>query len=525
MVFLSSKPNIELIDIIENPSDLAVASARSCYSPELIKPKDVGIKKGETREHWDRLRIQLYNAEHHTPFGHAHLVFGISGVSRLLIWSLFHDQPFHNSNQDSQRFDRKYRKMTLDDFVIPDFRNNDLNLVYKETLEFQLLVDNGLFEMLKPTVEQKYYRLFPKDKGTEEGDREVNRKTQEITRYVLPIATKSHLYHTINTLTLQRYYYCAEMCDVSEEARIVVNEMINEAKKFDPNILMVKNSIKFEDTLEHRLIEKYKGDKIDFHRNRKFVEEFDESLKDHISKLIDHPNNPYRILGDSLRTEFGLTEQELSDEEAVYLLLNPAKDPYLLGPLNITMMSKITRALNNVYYTFKKKLSHSADSQDQRHRGVLGSRPFIMQHYFGEPDYIIPDLIKDDEKALSTYKATMKLIFNNINYLLENNANSQYVAYLLPNAYPIRFIESGSLLHLRKKFVERLCYNAQKEIWQATSDEVDQITKVHPLIGKWFGAPCDIAYKADSRRNCPEGYHFCGEKVWLLNNEERKRII
>jgi hypothetical protein len=35
------------------------------------------------------------------------------------------------------------------------------------------------------------------------------------------------------------------------------------------------------------------------------------------------------------------------------------------------------RALQHANYTFAKKISHTADSQDQRHRMVPGSRPLL----------------------------------------------------------------------------------------------------------------------------------------------------
>ncbi len=37
------------------------------------------------------------------------------------------------------------------------------------------------------------------------------------------------------------------------------------------------------------------------------------------------------------------------------------------------------RTLDHAHYTFRKKLSHSADSQDQRHRMVPGSRPLLSR--------------------------------------------------------------------------------------------------------------------------------------------------
>src|SRR5256886_11214845 len=44
---------------------------------------------------------------------------------------------------------------------------------------------------------------------------------------------------------------------------------------------------------------------------------------------------------------------------------------------NVGVHAPIMRALQHANYTFAKKISHTADSQDQRHRMVPGSRPLL----------------------------------------------------------------------------------------------------------------------------------------------------
>src|SRR3989304_4896319 len=96
---------------------------------------------------------------------------------------------------------------------------------------------------------------------------------------------------------------------------------------------------------------------------------------------------------------------------------------------------------------------------------------------------------------------------------------------LLPNAVAVRFTESGDLLNLRHKYAMRLCYNAQEEIWRASLDEVEQISKVNPAIGKYLLPPCTSRDMADVRPVCPEGERFCGVKVWRLRLRDYRRII
>ena len=70
-----------------------------------------------------------------------------------------------------------------------------------------------------------------------------------------------------------------------------------------------------------------------------------------------------------------LPEAACPDAEAIDRLLNPARNLYRLETLNIGVHAPMMRALQHANYTFAKKISHTADSQDQRHRMVPGSPP------------------------------------------------------------------------------------------------------------------------------------------------------
>ena len=67
----------------------------------------------------------------------------------------------------------------------------------------------------------------------------------------------------------------------------------------------------------------------------------------------------------------------MSDEEAIDRVLNPARNRYRLEVMNVSYHSPMMRALHHASYTFAKRLSHTADSQDQRHRMVPASRPLM----------------------------------------------------------------------------------------------------------------------------------------------------
>jgi thymidylate synthase ThyX len=165
-------------------------------------------------------------------------------------------------------------------------------------------------------------------------------------------------------------------------------------------------------------------------------------------------------------------------------------------------------------YTFRKKLSHTADSQDQRHRMTPGSRPALTAYLSEEPDYVVPMLVPEVPAASGLYRETMEETWEAINALRARGVAGEHAAYLLPNAVAIRFTESADLLNLHHKFAMRLCYNAQEEIWRASLDEALQIREINPRIGPWLLPPCTLRHLAAVRPVCPEGERFCGVTVW-----------
>ena len=172
------------------------------------------------------------------------------------------------------------------------------------------------------------------------------------------------------------------------------------------------------------------------------------------------------------------------------------------------------RALQHAHFTFAKKISHTADSQDQRHRMVPGSRPLLVLSDSREPDYITPMLIAGNPRAREIYARAMHDAWAAKNELLDRGVPREFALYLLPNAAAIRLIESGSLLHLLHKWTMRTCFNAQEEIYQASMEEVAQVRAAMPAIGRFLGPPCHLRAGV-ATPICTEGSHFCGVKVWV----------
>ena len=101
----------------------------------------------------------------------------------------------------------------------------------------------------------------------------------------------------------------------------------------------------------------------------------------------------------SIFADLGIDEMDLGalagdldqfPDEAIAKILSPAENKLFAQSLTLTTLSKSTRALSHPHYTFRKKLSHTADSQDQRHRMVPGSRPLLVLADTGSPDFVTP---------------------------------------------------------------------------------------------------------------------------------------
>jgi thymidylate synthase ThyX len=96
-------PRVKLVNAFNDPFNNAVAAARTCYSPRVVTPEDVG-KDDATRAQGQEIAQSVYRAGHHTTLQHAHFQFSLEGVSRQFLWSFLHSHPFYNSEQVSQRY-------------------------------------------------------------------------------------------------------------------------------------------------------------------------------------------------------------------------------------------------------------------------------------------------------------------------------------------------------------------------------------------------------------------------------------
>ncbi len=509
-VLASVAPSVRLVNAFAAPYDNAVATARTCYASRVVEAADVGRDADATKQR-DAIAASTYQAGHHTIWQHAHFQFVLEAVSRQLIWSFLHAHPFYNSEQVSQR----YVAVKPDRVLVPRLPDA-AERRYRATVAEQMRGYQELVQLLSEPVAAAYFAVFPARRKQAEAQRTaLRRKAQELARYCLPIATHAHLYHTVSGLTLFRYHRLAESLDVPRETRLVVEAMVAEVRRHDPRFFdQVEDPLPLGETPEHALLVRLERPALN-PEARAFCRGFDAELGARRSRLVDHTPRAEALLARAVREVVGATPETLADGAAIAALLSPAENRGLHGPLNLTSLSKLSRALVHPHYTFQKKLSHTADSQDQRHRLTPATRPVLHTHYAGgEPDVIVPALIAETPAALDRFHQVMQITWRAIDDLLADGVPAEQALYLLPNAFPIRFTESGDLAAQRHKWVTRLCFNAQEEIWRATVEEVEQVRAVHPAIGEHLGPPCAVRLAAAVRPYCPEGPRFCGVQVW-----------
>lgn len=546
--FTSKAPTVRLLteESTSNPFGLTIAAAWSCYGAKparvenvlklMDSSQDAGDElRGARRKRAQKLYRDLFEAGHHTTFQHANFVFVLDGVSRLAIWSFFHHHPFYNSEQVSQR----YREVSGKVMVTPDLSERQ-EAIYRAAIDRALDGYRNLGEMLAPDVAARYADVFParaKARGQEAERRladEVQKKTQEVARYVLPLATPAHFYHTINGLTLLRYYVLANQLDVPGEVRYLVNRMVEEVLEVDPFFLGAPDyplDLKIlaqEDTLEYETLHQL-GQNTGHGADEAFFSEFDAALNGLDSRLVHFDPNAEALLAEAVRTVLGVSAESLPDREAIARVLDPSHNAYLGHSLFLAMNSKLMQTMNHVSFTFQKRISGAEEAQNQRHRGTTSSSPVLTSHLRRDPDVIVPYDVRRVDAALEEYMATVQALWDAKNQLLDDGVEAETVLYLLPNSHRVRFYETGSLMTYYWKWVKRLCFNAQREIFESAHQETLQVAEVLPEIGRYVnGPPCVLRSNAGTRPACPEGERYCGIPVWRDYNPltlQERRVL
>lgn len=520
MTAFDPEPEVRLVNFLRDPYNTVVATARTCYSSRVVTPEDVD-RDDKARELRDRIYESIYAAGHHTTIQHPTFQFVLSNVSRQFLWSFLHAHPFYNSEQVSQR----YVEVKRGRYATPPIEG-DARARFERTADRMMRTYHDLLDDLLEAVSREYYRLYParaRDAGKWESA--IHKRVMEAARYVLPVATHAHLYHTVSGLTLHRYHRLCAQFDTPAETRAVVDRMVAEVDRFDPLFFRsIEDVVPLERTPEYACFTATRAHAPG--GASAFVAEFDADLGGLRSRLVDWKARGAETMAQAVRSVLGLSREAMSDADAIDAVLNPARNPVLSESLVLTTLSKLSRAMHHPHFTFRKKLSHTADSQDQRHRMTPGTRPILEAHYRpGRPDVVLPAVFERCPAAADKTAALFRDVWKAIDDLRADGVPFEHAAYLLPNAVAIRFEESGDLLNLHHKWTTRLCYLAQEEIWRCCLEEVRQVAEVQPLLGAHLRAPCTLRKTAGRTPYCPEGSRFCGVPVWARPLEQYERVI
>jgi thymidylate synthase ThyX len=473
MRVLSPEPEVRLVKGFDDAYRHAVAAARTCYSAGVV---DEG---GVTEQQMERIGKGCLEGGHHTVFQHACFNFAVENVSRHFAWAFLHAHPFYNSSQSSQR----YVRLKQAQVTVPPLKGSERKL-------FLNTVENAW------EVYDELTGILEKDTGGDE------KKAMEIARYVIPIAAHTSLSHTVSGITLYRLHKLSQSLPVPWETEKVVGEMVKAVG--EDFFRGVEDPVPLKKTLEYRFMQAFPGK-----GGEEYNAAFDEELEGRRSKLVSCTPDGDKLVAEGVRN---VTGREVSDEEALDWLLSPGKDEYLDSALNVSTVSPLMRAMNHCYFVFKKRISHTADSQNQRHRMTPATRSLTVAR---EPDYVTPDLVERNERAKRIYGEWMEKAWNAKNELLEADVPVEYAQYVLPNALAVRIIESGSFLNLWHKWRLRLCLTAQREIWKCSLEEVEQVRDIFPNLVKHVGPNCMLRFKGGRMKPfCTEGPRWCGKPVW-----------
>jgi thymidylate synthase ThyX len=277
----SPPPQVRLVNSFAEPFNNAVATARTCYSPRVVTPADVRRDEASLAQR-DEIAAGIYQAGHHTTLQHAHFQFTLENVSRHFIWSFLHSHPYYNSEQVSQR----YVAVSPEKAALPPL-DGRARAIYLDALAEMMRAYHRLIELLTPTVAREYGRIFPlRNTAEKPWARAVQRRAQEVARYVLPLATHAHLYHTVSGLTLHRYHRLCQGFDVPTETRQVVEGMLAAVRAVDPTFVeRMEDPLPLDQTPEYGLFESFHGKETS--TAAEFVREFDRDLNGRSAKLVD----------------------------------------------------------------------------------------------------------------------------------------------------------------------------------------------------------------------------------------------
>ncbi len=486
--------------------DIAITTAVQCYAPGDAKLKERTDEKSQS------IADSTLVAGHHTTRMHANYTFWID-VTRDLTERTLHSHPFYNSEQQSQR----YVEAKAGNYEVPAGLTEEQREIYIQTAEYSNQAYFDLLGLLNPEVERRIKEMYPEkgwnvQKTADRLNTKVKKICQEVARYVLPIAQRTKMYHTLNELQILRLFRASQQENFTDEGRYVIAKMIEEIAQHDDSILL---------ELEKPLPE-YPSPRFENKVISEQQTEIDILLKDKDGILLGNTENPRKVLVQAVRNVLGISQTAMGDEDVLNLLMSPKNNPLLADTYETGMLHPLTACLRQISFTFISKVSHTAESQRQRHRRTPGAVPPIEKTYTGQPDYVTPLVIRENRVLREKYDQVMQNIYRGVERCIQAGIPLQTALKLLPNAHALRIVETGDLFDWLHRFKQRLCYLAQEEICFLSICEAEQILEVLPEAESMLQAPCGVAVVAGTGK-CPEGDRWCGQPVWKLKIQDYKK--
>lgn len=484
--------------------DIAVSTALQCYSP------GVSAMKHRPEPKYQAIADSTLDAGHHTTRMHIYYTWRLESVTRSVTHDVFHAYPFYNSEQQSQRF----VEAKMGNCQVP-FLNEKQRSLYLHASEFANSQYFVFLDLLKPEIDARMQEMYPQvgwqvKKTSERLNSKAAKLRQEIARYILPIGQFTTYDHTLNEIQLLRLFHASRLSSFSDEARYIIAEMVRSVANLDPSIwkdLRAPADPSGKTDYNYGSIERHK-------------KEFDKGLSGSLSRMHYLSPDTKQELAQAIRNVFGQERQAISDSEALDMVMNPSRNKLLADVYEVGMHDPATDALRQVNISFDTKLSHTADSQRQRHRRTPAATPPLTAIYDGKPDYIMPMIISDTPELSSRYEEIMENMYQDINRCLDCGMPLEYALLLLPNAHALRVVESGDLFDWLHRFKQRLCYLAQEEIFQISVEQTQKIIEAIPETEKMILAPCGIRQAAGIHPRCPEGDRWCGKAVYRMKLSE-----
>lgn len=489
-------------------TDVVATTAIQCYAPGVAAMKPRPDEKAQS------IVASTLDAGHNTTRLHMHYTWKIVGLTRSATHDVFHSTPYYNTDQQSQR----YVEARRGNFAIPANLSEEQRRIFVEAANYANRVYFQLLEAMRPEVERRLREMYPKGgkKAEERLQGKIPKICQEVARYVLPIGQKTNFDYTLSELQLLRLFRASSLPNFTDEERFVVASMVNEVAKVDPSILTeLRNPL---DSSEGALF----AEQLSSQRA-----EFDAHLDGRQSKLLFYNEKSRGVLVFAARNILGVTEGQVSDTEILSLLFDPKENRLLADVNEAGMFDPLTSCLRQVSLTFATKLSHTADSQRQRHRRTPGATPVINEStilslYESGSDFFTPMVIRESDSLREMYQGIMAEVYKNILRCHEAGVPVEVTTLLFPNGQNIRVVEQGDMFDWLHRWKQRLCYTAQEEIFFISVEQAEQVLSSLSEATNITLAPCGIRKRAGVHPRCPEGERWCGQPVYNFGIDQYK---